>query len=148
LLRPEDKLAATRHRLACTIWTAARTIIVADAIMSLDNVVAIAAAAHRDVRLVIIGLLLSMPLVIFGAGLLIRVLHRFPILVVAGASLLGYIAGDLIVSDPWMIGWIGGADTPVALAGPFVVAAALAVTGLVLRWSASQGAYAPSRGDA
>jgi predicted tellurium resistance membrane protein TerC len=79
-----------------------RNIVVADLIMSLDNMIAIGAAAHGSVALIVFGLLLSVPLIIGGATLLIGLLSRFPILVWGGAALLGWIAGDLIVSDP---GW-------------------------------------------
>lgn len=86
-----------------TIWNAVRTVAVADMVMSLDNVIAIAAAAKDSMPLIIFGLVLSVPLIVFGATLIITLLQRFPILVWAGAALLGWIAGTLIVEDPgWM----------------------------------------------
>jgi YjbE family integral membrane protein len=83
-----------------TLWEAVRIVAIADVVMSLDNVLAIAAAAGGDQTLVIIGLLISIPLVIFGSTLIIGLLHRFPILVWAGAGLLGWIAGELIAQEP------------------------------------------------
>lgn len=83
-----------------TIWTAVQTVVIADLVMSLDNVVAIAAAAKGDMSLIIFGLVLSVPLIVFGATLIIALLQRYPLLVWAGAALLGWIAGELIASDP------------------------------------------------
>ena len=84
------------------IWGAIRTILIADAVMSLDNVVAIAAAAHGSVLLITLGLLISIPLIVFGSQLVLRVLTRFPIMVMLGGGLLGWIAGEIIVSDPFV----------------------------------------------
>lgn len=87
------------------LWKAVRTIAIADAVMSLDNVLAIAAAARGHFELFIFGLLLTIPLIIFGANLLSRVLERFPILVWFGAGLLGWIAGEMLVSDIAVLQW-------------------------------------------
>jgi YjbE family integral membrane protein len=99
LLLPEahDEGEAKRYG---SIWGAIRTILVADLIMSLDNVVAVAAAAHGDLFLLIVGLGISIPLVVFGSTLLLKVIDRLPIIVWFGAALLGYIAGEMLVSDP------------------------------------------------
>lgn len=83
-----------------TLWGAMQTIVIADAVMSLDNVVAIAAAAHGSALLITLGLVISIPLIVFGSQLVLRVLNRFPILVVLGGGLLGWVAGETIVSDP------------------------------------------------
>ncbi len=82
---------------------AVRTILIADLVMSLDNVIAVAAAANGSMPLLIIGLAISIPLVIFGSTLLLRVIERFPVVVWLGAALLGYIAGEIIVADPALI---------------------------------------------
>jgi YjbE family integral membrane protein len=82
------------------LWGAIQTILIADAVMSLDNVVAIAAAAHGSVLLITMGLLISIPLIVFGSQLVLGVLNRFPVLVMLGGGLLGWIAGEIIVSDP------------------------------------------------
>jgi YjbE family integral membrane protein len=79
---------------------AIQTILIADAVMSLDNVVAIAAAAHDSVMLITLGLLISIPLIVFGSQLMLRVLARYPILIVLGGGLLGWLAGEIILSDP------------------------------------------------
>jgi len=68
--------------------------------MSLDNAIAIAAAAKGDTTLIVVGLLISIPLIIFGATLIMLLLNRFPIIVIAGGGLLGWIAGEVIATDP------------------------------------------------
>jgi YjbE family integral membrane protein len=83
-----------------TIWAAVRVIAIADLVMSLDNVVAIAAAANGSWPLIILGLTISIPLIIFGAQLVIMLLERFPWMVWAGAGLLGWVAGELIADEP------------------------------------------------
>jgi len=88
------------------LFAAVRTIAIADGVMSLDNVIAIAAAAKEDLVLIIFGLALSIPLIVFGSTLVLAVLNRFPILVWAGAALLGWIAGDLIGFDPSVAAWM------------------------------------------
>lgn len=89
------------------LWGAVAAIVMADAVMSLDNVIAIAGAARGSMPLIVFGLAVSVPIVVFGAGLLMQALSRFPILVWAGAGLLGWISGELIVGDPvWTkLGW-------------------------------------------
>jgi YjbE family integral membrane protein len=82
------------------LFEAVKTIAIADVVMSLDNVLAIAAAAKGDNSLIILGLIISIPMIIGGATILTSILQRFPILVWAGAALLGWIAGELIATDP------------------------------------------------
>ncbi|WP_183188650.1 TerC family protein [Ancylobacter tetraedralis] len=84
---------------ADSLWKAVRTIAIADAVMSLDNVVAIAAAARGHAELFIFGLLLTIPLIIFGSQLILKLISRFPILIWFGAALLGWIAGEMLVGD-------------------------------------------------
>ena len=91
---------------SANVWGAVQTIAIADLVMSLDNVVAIAAAAKGNWSLILIGLATSMPLIIFGATLVMWLLTKLPVLVWAGAALLGWIAGELIVSDPGVLGLI------------------------------------------
>jgi YjbE family integral membrane protein len=98
LLVPEDEddeIAA-----GTTLWHAVRIVVIADIIMSLDNVIAVAAAANGELPLLILGLAISIPMIIGGAALIMLVLDRFPLLVWLGAMLLGWIAGDVIASDP------------------------------------------------
>jgi YjbE family integral membrane protein len=89
------------------IWTAIRTILIADLVMSLDNVLAVAAAAKGNIPLLVIGLALSIPLIIFGSQLLLKVMERFPIIITAGAALLGFLAGEMLLTDPALVERIG-----------------------------------------
>ena len=98
LVGQEDR--AEKAPAPASIWASIRIIVVADAVMSLDNVIAVAGAAQGSVLLIIFGLALSIPLVVVGASVLIPLLERFPILVWIGAGILGWVAGNLIGSDP------------------------------------------------
>ena len=100
LLVDEGEADANTIDAKSHVWGAIQTILIADAVMSLDNVVAIAAAAHDSVLLIALGLIISIPLIVFGSQLLLGVLTRFPILVILGGGLLGWLAGEIIVSDP------------------------------------------------
>jgi YjbE family integral membrane protein len=82
------------------LGAAIRTILIADLVMSLDNVLAVAAAAKGNVPLLVIGLLVSIPLIVFGATLLTKVMERFPIIITIGAALLGFLAGEMLLTDP------------------------------------------------
>jgi len=98
LLVPEDE--SDEIAAGTTLWHAIRIVVIADIIMSLDNVIAVAAAANGQFALLILGLAISIPMIIAGAALIMLVLDRFPILIWLGATLLGWIAGDVIESDP------------------------------------------------
>jgi YjbE family integral membrane protein len=82
-----------------TLMSAVRTILIADLVMSLDNVIAVAAAAQGSMVLLILGLAISIPLVIFGSTLMIKLMERFPIIIVLGAGLIGWVGGETIVGD-------------------------------------------------
>jgi YjbE family integral membrane protein len=111
------------------LMTAIRTILVADLVMSLDNVLAVAAAAKGDTTLLILGLAISIPLIIFGSTLLLKVMERFPIIITAGAALLGWLAGEMLLTDPALLDSVAHLPGWVAHGGPllgavFVVALA------------------------
>jgi len=89
-----------------SMLAAVRTILIADLIMSLDNVIAVAAAAKGNMLLLVLGLLISIPLVIFGSTLMIKLMERFPIIVVIGAGLIGWVGGETIVSDTALQGFL------------------------------------------
>ena len=82
------------------VLAAVRTILVADLVMSLDNVLAVAAAAQGNTPLLVIGLAVSIPLIVFGSTLILKVMERFPTIIVAGAALLGWLAGEMMLTDP------------------------------------------------
>jgi YjbE family integral membrane protein len=98
LLVPEDE--AEEITAGTTLWHAVRIVVIADIIMSLDNVIAVAAAANGQLSLLILGLAISIPMIVAGAALIMLVLDRFPFVVWLGAMLLGWIAGGVIASDP------------------------------------------------
>jgi YjbE family integral membrane protein len=93
---------------AGSVWQAVRIVAIADMVMSLDNVLAIAAVAKDSNLLVVIGLGLSIPLIVFGAQLVITMLERFPWLVWVGAALLGFVSGELLATEPAIQPWLGG----------------------------------------
>jgi YjbE family integral membrane protein len=98
LLVPDDE--SDEIAAGTTLWHAIRIVVIADIIMSLDNVIAVAAAANGEVVLLTLGLAISIPMIIAGAALIMLVLDRFPVLVWLGAILLGWIAGDVMETDP------------------------------------------------
>ena len=115
---------------ASNLWGAVKTIIVADVVMSLDNVIAIAGAAEQSsgahqLYYVVFGLVVSIPIIIFGSQLVLKLMDRFPVIVTLGAGLLGYIAGDLILGDPltepWTSAWPAAVHWGVALVGAALV---------------------------
>jgi YjbE family integral membrane protein len=104
LLVPEDE--DSEIAAGTTLWHAIRIVVIADIVMSLDNVIAVAAAANGQLSLLILGLAISIPMIVAGAALIMVVLDRFPILVWLGALLLGWIAGQVIESDPAVQPWL------------------------------------------
>ena len=104
----EDDGHGDGHAQAGGLLAAIRTILVADLVMSLDNVLAVAAAAKDNVALLVIGLAVSIPLIVFGSTLLMKVMERFPIIVTLGAALLGYLAGEMALTDPATLSHTGG----------------------------------------
>jgi len=104
LLIPEEDEADIKA--SDQLLAAIKTILVADLVMSLDNVIAVAAAAGGSVVLLILGLAISIPLVIFGATMLIKLMERFPVIITIGAGLIGWVAGEMLVTDPALAGWM------------------------------------------
>ena len=123
----EHKVKAS-DRLMTAVWT----IIVADLIMSLDNVVGVAAAAKGDGLLIVFGLVTSIPIVIVGSQIIMRLIARFPVLVLAGGGLLGYIAGEMVIEDPALQSWIAANAAEVAWIVPPLGFAAVVAMGLWL----------------
>ena len=89
-----------------SLVAAIKTILIADLVMSLDNVIAVAAAAGGSLTLLVLGLAISIPLVVFGATMLIKVMERWPIIITIGAALLGFVAGEMAITDPAIGGWV------------------------------------------
>ncbi len=134
LLLPEDEEdggeAATGG-----LGAAIRTILIADLVMSLDNVIAVAAAAKGSMTLLILGLAISIPLVIFGSTMLLKVMDRFPIIITLGAGLLGWVAGDMAVSDPAVKDWVDANAAWLHTAAPAVGAVIVVAVG---KWLAAR----------
>jgi YjbE family integral membrane protein len=101
---------------ADNLWGAVRTIAIADAVMSLDNVIAIAAASRGNVSLFIFALLLSIPLVVVGSQIIMAAIQRFPILIWIGAGILGWVIGEMVMTDVATIGWIKAYDPSLIVA--------------------------------
>ena len=126
LLQPEeevhDSIEGSTHLLG-----AIRTIIIADAVMSLDNVIAVAAAAKGDLGLVIFGILVSIPIVVWGSKFVLKLMDRLPVVITFGGALLGWIAGDLLLGDavvkPYLEGQPGWLKYVASTAGALLVMA-------------------------
>lgn len=139
LLVPDDP-GHGEVEAADRLWRAVRIVALADIIMSLDNVIAIAAAAEDNVALLVIGLGLSIPLIVAGAAAIMALLDRFPILIWAGAALLGWIVGEVIATDPVievpLTNWIGAESAHyVALLSALVGAVLVLIVGGLWRRS-------------
>ena len=115
-------------RLMSAIWT----IIVADLFMSLDNVMAVAAAAKGSVALIVFGLVISIPIVIIGAQVIAHLLQKYPILVIGGGGLLGYIAGEMAVEDPAVAPWVAENASQLPAVAPLAGFAAVVAVGMWL----------------
>ncbi len=108
-LLADDDGGAHSDPMANTFWGAMNTIIVADALMGVDNVLGVAGAAHGAFDLVIIGLLISVPIVVFGSSVVLKLVERFPVIIQAGAAVLALTAAKMIVAEPWLSGIFGAA---------------------------------------
>jgi YjbE family integral membrane protein len=134
LLGPEDNDKNGHIEPVDSLWRAVRIVAVADVVMSLDNIIAIAAAARGSYALLMFGLACSIPLIMAGAALVIALLERFPIVVWAGAALLGWIAGEIIAKDPLLTGHLDPAMAhKVWIAGATLGALLVVVVGLLRR---------------
>jgi YjbE family integral membrane protein len=123
-----DHKVNASDRLLTAVWT----IIVADLIMSLDNVVGVAAAAKGNGMLIVFGLVTSIPIVVVGSQIIMRLIARFPVLVFAGGGLLGYIAGEMAVEEPALQSWIAANAAGVVWIVPMVGFTAVVAAGLWL----------------
>jgi YjbE family integral membrane protein len=131
LLVPEDDdgegVESSAH-----LWGAIKTILIADLIMSTDNVIAVAAAAKGSILLLVLGLVISIPLVIFGATMLMVLMERYPIIITLGAAVLGWTAGEMAVTDPAVIAWVQENARWLDWIAPAVGAIAVVVVGKAL----------------
>jgi YjbE family integral membrane protein len=128
----EDEGGEHKVKASDRLLTAVGTIIVADLVMSLDNVVAVAAAAKGRGPLIIFGLVISVPIVIVGSQIIMKLIERFPVVVLAGGGLLGYIAGEMAVEDPVIQPWIAANAASLASLAPPVLFGLVVVAGMWL----------------
>ena len=121
------------HKHIGSMAVAIRTILVADLVMSLDNVLAVAAAAKGNTALLVIGLAVSIPLIVFGSTLLLKVMDRFPIIITLGAALLGFLAGEMLLGDPALTARVGAQSHEAQTLAGAAGAAIVVVSGLWLQ---------------
>jgi YjbE family integral membrane protein len=124
-------------KLLAAVWT----IIVADLVMSIDNVLGVAAAAKGSLFLLIFGLVISIPIVIAGSQIIMRLVERFPLLVVAGGGLLGYVAAEMMIEDPVVVDWVNAQGAWIRWAAP--IAGIVVVIGIA-QWLKSRSRNAES----
>lgn len=113
MMMPEDGDGGHEIEASGSLWGAVKTVIIADAVMSLDNVIAIAGAAKGSLGLVVFGLVVSVPIIVWGSKFVMKMMDRFPAVIVAGGALLGWIAGDMTVTDVALKDWMA-ANVPYA----------------------------------
>lgn len=116
LLLQEEEFDANKIKANTHLWGAVKTIIFADFVMSLDNVLGVVAAAHGNVMLLVFALLVSIPLIAWSSQLVLKLIHRFPLIIYVGGGLLGYVAGEMLESDatvalvleemPYLVYWL------------------------------------------
>jgi YjbE family integral membrane protein len=123
LLVPE-RADTNKVEAVAKLWRAVRIVVVADIVMSLDNVIAVAAIAQGSLVLLAIGLIASIPIIVAGAALIMVVLYRFPIFIWAGAALLGWVAGDVMATDPAVFGYLSALGETFARQVEFAAAGA------------------------
>ncbi|MEX8493220.1 TerC family protein [Sphaerotilus sp.] len=127
---------ATVEANSANLWSAVGTVIAADFIMSVDNVVGLAAVAHGDGWMLTLGLLISMPLLMFGSLFVTTLIQRFPLLVQCGAALLGWIAGDIAMSDALVVDWVRQQSPGLTVVVPLLAAAFVLLESRIIRRTA------------
>lgn len=137
LLVPQDNEGHLEGH--ANLLAAIKTIIIADFVMSLDNVIGVAAAAKGSLLLLVAGLGISIPLIIYGSTLILRLMSRFPAIITIGGGLLGYVAGEMAVGDPAIEHWVEGHVHWLHTIAPWVGAALVVAAG---KWIARRSAKA------
>ena len=134
LLAPQAHDAEGTPEAAEDLWRAVRIVVIADIVMSLDNVIAVAAVAKGDYVLLTLGLAVSIPMVIAGSAIILALLERFPILIWGGAAILGWVAGEIFASDPIILRLFEGfSESRVELVAELVAVAVVLGAGYVWR---------------
>jgi len=138
LLVAEDAAEDGKVEQKSTLMAAIRTIIIADIIMSLDNVLAMAGAAKGHMWMLFAGLVVTVPIILFGSALLMKLMDRFPVFVMIGAALIGWVAGEMLISDPAIKDWIDANMSSLHWVSPIFCAAAVIAIGKTLEHLASR----------
>ena len=125
-----------------TFWAAMKTIVIADALMGVDNVLGVAGAAHGDYVLVVLGLLISVPIVVFGSTLVLKLVQRYPVIIQLGAAVLAFTAAKMVVNEKLLAPWFGGTAT--ANQAAYWGVCVLAVVGVLgLGWLKTRRGHIP-----
>lgn len=143
LVQPQSDENGHDIKAAGNLFDAVRTIIIADLVMSVDNVIAVAAAAHGSLGLLIFGLALSIPLMVWASKIILRLMDRYPSIIVAGAALLGWVGLSMAVHDPIIKDWVAAQAPWLNYAGPAAGAAFVVALG---KWLARGARAAPAEG--
>jgi len=139
---PEDKF----QKPATTFWQAIRVIVIADLIMSTDNILAVAGACKGNFFLLLFGLALSIPFVVFTSSLLSMLMDKYPIIVWIGAAVLGRVGGEMIITDPWIVEKINPSKGLQIACEVIGAVGVLAVAKLYMRWKIARQAEAQVKG--
>lgn len=140
LLQPEEEGGHEQIDGSTHLLGAIRTVIVADAVMSLDNVIAVAGAAKGDMALVVFGIVVSIPIIVWGSRFVLRLMDRFPVVITLGAALLGWIAGGMLVGDVALESWLRGMPAWLHYATAAIGAALVVIIG---KWLARRAVLPP-----
>jgi YjbE family integral membrane protein len=132
LLLTEDAESGGKLEQKTTLMAAIRTIVAADIVMSLDNVLAMAGAAKGHLWMLIVGLVITIPVILFGSALLMKLMERFPAVVLIGAALIGWVAGDMLIADPALRGWVENAGPYLHTLTPAAGAVLVVATGKLI----------------
>ncbi len=137
-LLADEEGSKSNIKQAASLAGAIQTIIVADFVMSLDNVLAIAAIANKDYFLIVLGVGLSIPLIVWGSTIIMKLLHKFPILIYIGAGILGYTAGEMVMHDHRIGKMLEEASPSFDWILPVGATVLVIVAGLVIKWMSSK----------
>lgn len=141
LLQPEPEGQGHEIAASTSLIAAIKTIIIADAVMSLDNVIAIAGAAKDSMGLVVFGLVVSVPIIVWGSKLVLRLMERFPLVIIVGAGLLGWIAGGMTVTDVITREWVNDNASYLHWVMPVCMAVTVVSIG---KWMAARARIKPA----
>ena len=130
LLAPEDESGDVED--SGNFWAAVKTIIIADIVMSLDNVLGMAGAARGHMGMLFVGLVITNPVILFGSAMIMKLMERFPVFITFGAGLLGWVAGEMAIADPSVKGFVATRAHFLEMAAPVIGALSVIAAGKLL----------------